>query len=185
MSIQRIVVNSASNALNVPSTDQKDTSSVYTTIFYCIVSLHWYMRNKVLYYAAASNARRRLPCFHCTKEKKHPSAFFALHDTYWTDVDDVWWRNHYRQRINWLHFGRNCKRDKKAGYNRKFVATSNRYCHVTNDFTHFIVGTYVTLRPQGWRVHYTHAAGGIIWPCAIFSFSVSFYLDVIILDHYK
>jgi len=123
--------------------------------------------------------------FTVQKKKKHPSAFFALHDTYWTDVDDVWWRNHYRQRINWLHFGRNCKRDKKAGYNRKFVSTSNRYCHVTNDFTHFRVSTYVTLRPQGWRVHYTHAAGGIIWPCAIFSFSVSFYLDVIILDHYK
>jgi len=28
---------------------------------------------------------------------------------------------------------------------------------------------YGTLRPQGWRVHYTHAAAGIIWPRAAFS----------------
>jgi len=40
--------------------------------------------------------------------------------------------SHYHQRTNWLHFGRNFTRDKEAGYDRTFVSTSNRCCHVAS-----------------------------------------------------
>jgi len=32
--------------------------------------------------------------------------------------------NHYRGQIKWLHFGRNWKRNKGTGYERKFESTS-------------------------------------------------------------
>jgi len=49
--------------------------------------------------------------------------------------------NRYQQQMNWLHFGRNCTRNNVAGYVRKFESTSNRCCHVANDFTNFTVHT--------------------------------------------
>jgi len=38
--------------------------------------------------------------------------------------------------INWLRFGRNCTRDKGAGYDRKFESTSSTCCRVANDFAY-------------------------------------------------
>ena len=47
-------------------------------------------------------------------------------------------------RMNWVHFVRNCTRDKK---DIKLESTSNQCCHVANDFTRD-----------------TCIGGGIIWP---------------------
>ena len=65
---------------------------------------------------------------------------FALHES-GTDFKEIWESNHYHQHMTWLHFGQNCTRDKGAGYDRKFKSTSNRCCHVANDFADFAVHT--------------------------------------------
>ena len=42
---------------------------------------------------------------------------------------------------------------------RKFESKSNQCCHVANDISNITVHTtHGLLRPQSWRVHYTHAA---------------------------
>ena len=68
---------------------------------------------------------------------------------------------HNHQQMNWLHSGRNCTRDKAAGYYRKFDSTSNRCCHVANEFTARCVCTL-----QGWRVRFTHAPAEISYDWA-------------------
>jgi len=34
--------------------------------------------------------------------------------------------NHYHQKMNWLHFGRNCTGDNEAGHNRKLELLSKQ-----------------------------------------------------------
>jgi len=78
------------------------------------------------------------------------SAFFSLR----TNTERISTKsgrcNPYHQQMNWLHFGRNCTRNKGVRYDRKFESTSNRCCRVANGF-HKFHSTYGTLRPQGWR----------------------------------
>jgi len=52
--------------------------------------------------------------------------------------------------MNWLHFGRNCTRNNGARQKIR-INIKPLYCYVAND----IKSTNGTLRPQGWRVHYT------------------------------
>ena len=61
--------------------------------------------------------------------------------------------------------GNNCNRDNGPEYDGKFESTSNRCCHLANDFTNITVHSGV-LRPQGWRVHCTHAAAETSYDCA-------------------
>jgi len=44
---------------------------------------------------------------------------FALQE-YWMDFDEICGSSRYQQQIKWLHFGRNCNRDKGTEYNSKF-----------------------------------------------------------------
>ena len=65
--------------------------------------------------------------------------------------------NHFHQQMNWSYFGRNCTRDKGAGYVRKFESTSNWCCHVANDFT-----DYVASAGPASPLH-TCSGGGIVY----------------------
>jgi len=110
-----------------------------------------------------SYARRRLLCFHSVLYRCPDVS--CQHRRFWTYFNEMWGVNtDYHQQLNWLHFGRNCTRDKGAGYDRKFESTSNRRCYVANDFTDFT-------HPRGWWVHYTHAAAeasyGRAWSLAL------------------
>ena len=85
----------------------------------------------------------------------HSDIFFASHEckTNFDEMGEVI-AYHTTNRKNWLHFRRNWARDEdRGGYDKHFESTSKRCCHVVSDFTHF-----GRLCPQGWRVHYTHAA---------------------------
>ena len=55
-----------------------------------------------------------------------------------------------------------------AGYERKFESTSNRCCHVANDFTNFTVHTGRCVRRAGEPITHTYCGGGIIWQRAVF-----------------
>jgi len=103
--------------------------------------------------APPSYGCRRLLCYHYVPMSRcvtraNVGISFASHEC-WTDFDEIWEGNHYHQQMNWLHFGRNCTRDKAAGYDRKFEWTSNRCCHVPNDFTNFIVHIARCVRRAG------------------------------------
>ena len=123
------------------------------------------------FYAFASSARRRLLCFNsarCPDVTPVPtSAFFASHE-HWTQMKFLG-GNHYHQQMNWLHFERNCTRDKGAGYDRIFESTSNRCCRVSNNFRTFSVHIrHVATAGLASPLH-TRSGGGIIWPRAAFS----------------
>ena len=101
---------------------------------------------------------RRLLCFHCVPLSTCPvptSALFTLRK-YWTEFDETWSvGNHYHQWMNWLHFGWNCTREKRAGYDRKFESV--KLVLPRSKWLHSFCSTYGTLHPQGWLVHYIHA----------------------------
>jgi len=81
-----------------------------------------------------------VPCQH-----RH---FFASHE-YWTAFDKIWGCNCYCQLMKWFNFGRNCIRDKVAGYDRKFESTSNRCCHVVDNFKNYTVHAARCVRRAG------------------------------------
>jgi len=81
----------------------------------------------------------------------------------------------YHQHMNWLHFGRNCTRDKWdtiENSNRRQLVLPHR------EWLHKFYSTYGTLRPRGWRVHYTHAAAEVSYGRArSLALQFSFYFD--------
>jgi len=81
----------------------------------------------------------------------------------------------YHQHMNWLHFGRNCTRDKWdtiENSNRRQLVLPHR------EWLHKFHSTYGTLRPRGWRVHYTHAAAEVSYGRArSLALQFSFYFD--------
>jgi len=66
------------------------------------------------FYALTSYARRRLTCLVVSMSPAHIGIFSLC-----TNTERISMKhgggNH---QVNWLHFGRNCTRDKAAGYDR-------------------------------------------------------------------
>jgi len=86
---------------------------------------------------------------------------------YWMDFNEIGGRggNHFHQQINWSHFGQNYTGDN----DRKFASTSNRCCHVANDFKNFAVHTARCVRRAGKSItrmrrrrHHMTVSG--LWP---------------------
>jgi len=125
--------------------ENKATIKTYSHVSYISNFTHQCVLASILcfmFYASNNYARRRLLCFHyvpmsrCLSRCPVPtSAFLSLR----TNTERISMRfaggHYYHQQMNWLHFGRNCAKDKGEGYDRKFESTPNRCCHVANDCT--------------------------------------------------
>jgi len=73
-----------------------------------------------------------------------PSVFFSLGKNTERISMKFAGDNRYHQQMKWLHLGRNCSRDKRAGYHRKFIsaltgvaAMLNSCWRLVNEFTNF------------------------------------------------
>jgi len=109
----------------------------------------------------------------CTDVPSQHLYFFAS-DECWTDFEKNLEGNQCHQELNWLHFGRNCTRDKGTGCDRKFESTSNRCCQVANNFTNFVVHAARCVRRAGESI--THMQRGR--PRTVFSSVCDYQLQV-------
>jgi len=126
-------------------------------IFYCVVII------LVSFMFPSVYALRKLLCFHCVPLSRclcQHQHLFASHE-YWTDFDEIWGGNLYRQQSNRLHFGRNC--NGWRSWVRQNIQIDVKAMLPRNEWLHKFHSTYGMLCLQGWRVHCTHVVAEALY----------------------